>query len=348
MKQKILLALCLIPFLLMLSAGLILKELSSPLDLPQEQIIDVNFGESVYRVADNLHNMEVLSWPRLWVWYARLFDMTAIKAGEYRIDPQMSPLQILDDMNKARVIEYQVTLVEGWTSADAIRALQNTPGIVSTIAVDSHESILSAVGADQRFEHSEGLFFPDTYRYTRGSRDRDILRRAYQRMMRELEDAWRQVDGRNLPYSNDYEVLIMASIIERETAVDAERDKIAGVFVNRLQKGMRLQTDPTVIYGMGDSFQGRITRRDLRTPTPYNTYTHHGLPPTPIALPGRASLQAAVNPRPTDKLYFVGRGDGHHHFSATLEEHNKAVRRYQLSRPDDYRSTPLPQTQNNE
>ncbi|HEY9033465.1 MAG TPA: endolytic transglycosylase MltG [Pseudomonadales bacterium] len=343
MKQKFLLALIAAIFFTMLSAGLSLKYLSSPLALASEQQVEVLYGDTVYKVAGKLQQQGVLEYPTLWIWYARLFDMgRQLKAGEYRIRPGMSPLELLDDIVNARVIDYPVTLIEGWTTADAIRALHSAHGIVATLAPDDHAAILRAVNADPSYRHSEGLFFPSTYRYIKGTRDRDILERAYQRQQQELAAAWQQAQGKSLPYKTPYDLLIMASIIEKETAVDEEREQIAGVFVQRLNRGMRLQTDPTVIYGMGERYQGRIGRADLLRPTPYNTYTRHGMPPTPIALPGQASLQAAANPLLNDKLYFVGKGDGYHHFSATLPEHNEAVRRYQLSRPGDYRSTPAP------
>lgn len=326
--------------LTMLFIGLSLKQLAKPLDLPEEQIVDVLYGDSVYKLADKLKQQQIFEYSPLLVWYARLFDMTHIKVGEYRVTPDMSALQILDNAVKGKVIEYRVTLIEGKTTADAIRALQAAYGIVATLDADDHTAILQAVNADPSFAHSEGLFYPETYQYIKGTRDSEILQRAYQVMMDELDAAWQQAQANNLPYQNRYELLIMASIIEKETAVDDERRQIAGVFVRRLQKGMRLQTDPTVIYGMGKNYQGRIGRKDLQQVTPYNTYTINGLPPTPIALSSRASLQAAADPLLNDKLYFVGKGDGHHHFSATLSEHNEAVRRYQLKRSSDYRSTP--------
>lgn len=343
MKQKLLLVFTALIFLSVLSAGLSLKYLSSPIDLAGETRVEVLYGDSVYKVADKLEQAGVLQYPALWVWYARLFDMAPrVKAGEYRISGDHSPLQILDDMVNARVIEYKVTLVEGWTVSDAINALHNARGIVATLEPGDHKAILKAVNADEQYTHSEGLFFPSTYHYVKGTKDREILRHAYQRLEKELKNAWQQVQDKDLPYKNAYDLLVMASLIEKETAADEEREQIAGVFVARLNRGMRLQTDPTVIYGMGDRYKGKIGWADLRNPTPYNTYTRHGMPPTPIALPGARSLQAAANPLLNGKLYFVGKGDGYHHFSETLAEHNEAVRKYQLNRSDDYRSTPTP------
>ncbi|MFO6266438.1 endolytic transglycosylase MltG, partial [Pseudomonas aeruginosa] len=195
----------------------------------------------------------------------------------------------------------------------------------------------------QSVEMQQTLEFPDTYRYTRGMRDIDILRKAYQRMQTILAKEW---DGRSqdLPYRDAYQALIMASLVEKETGVPEERSQIAGVFVRRLQRGMLLQTDPTVIYGMGERYNGKITRADLREPTPYNTYVVPGMPPTPIALAGREAIRAALHPAEGETLYFVARGDGSHVFSSSLDEHNKAVREYQLKRRSDYRSSPAPIT----
>lgn len=341
MKQKILLVFCFIFFIAILLLGLIFKDLNKPLDIQHDVTVDVLYGESIYQVATKLHNHGVLNYPRVWVWYARLFDLAKdIKAGEYRIDASMSPLQVLNDIVKANVIQYSVTLIEGWTIVEALKAIQATPGIVTTINdVSDHQLLLRSIDADAAFLHGEGLFYPDTYHFIKGTKDRDILKRAHLRLVDALNKAWASRD-KNLPYKNAYEALIMASIIEKETSINSERRQIAGVFVERLLRGMRLQTDPTVIYGMGKNYQGKITRKDLKTPTPYNTYTMKGLPPTPIALSTEASLQAAVHPLLNGMFYFVAKGDGYHHFSKTLEEHEKAVGEYQLRRSKSYRSSP--------
>ena len=345
MKKIFLLFLCTIPFFTMLSAGLALKELSKPLELAEPVKVDVAYGDSIYKVAAKLKAKNIVEYPRLWVWYARAFEMAEkIKVGEYQIESGTSQLQVLDDIVKGKVVQYTVTILEGWTTADAMAALHKAPGIVKTLDANDHKAILASIGADQRFSHSEGLLYPETYQYSRGVKDRDIMKIAYQRLVKELDAAWAGRD-KNLPYKNAYEVLVMASIIERETAVDSERKQIAGVFVRRLNKGMRLQTDPTVIYGMGDKYRGRIGRSDLRTWTPYNTYRIDGLPPTPIALPGRESIHAALHPDDGDALYFVARGDGSHKFSRTLAEHQKAVREFQLNRREDYRSFPAPDSE---
>ncbi|NRB41614.1 MAG: endolytic transglycosylase MltG [Pseudomonadales bacterium] len=340
MKKTILLFLCTIPFFTMLSAGLALKELSKPLTLENSVRVDVVYGDSIYKVAAKLHKADIVNYPKLWVWYARAFDMAEkIKVGEYQVESGTSQLQVLDDIVKGKVVQYTVTFLEGWTTADAIKALHKSQGIVKTLEAKDHKLILTSIGADQRFSHSEGLLYPETYQYSRGNKDRDIMRQAYQRLIKELDAAWLARE-KNLPYKNAYEALTMASIIERETAVESERKQIAGVFVRRLNKGMKLQTDPTVIYGMGDAYKGKIRSRDLRKPTPYNTYTIKALPPTPISLPTAASIKAALHPLDNGMIYFVAKGNGQHQFSKTLTQHNAAVKKYQLNRSKNYRSSP--------
>ena len=324
----------------MLVAGLSLKELSKPLSNVMPQTVTVEKGDSIYRVAEKIEKQGIFSYPKLWVWYGRIFDMAhLIKAGEYDVKPEMSALMLLDDMAKGKAVFNKVTLIEGWTAKEAINAIQQADGIVKTLDINDMQSILKAVGAETKYQHMEGIFYPDTYKFYSGSRDVDILKQAYLRLDKELESAW-QLKDKNLPYKNAYEALVMASIIEKETAVGEERGQIAGVFVERLKKRMRLQTDPTVIYGMGDKYNGNIRRRDLLTPTPYNTYTIKALPPTPIALATKDSIHAALHPLLNGKIYFVAKGDGYHYFSKTLKEHQAAVREYQLKRKSGYRSAP--------
>ncbi|MCP1366647.1 endolytic transglycosylase MltG, partial [Halomonas sp. BBD48] len=252
-----------------------------------------------------------------------------LRAGEFMIEPDMSGRELLALLSSDRVVTYAVTVPEGWTFDDMRDALAAAPKLAQLTDGMSDEEVMAELGYPD--QHPEGRFFPDTYSYHKGISDLDILRQAYERMQAELTQAWEARDE-GLPLETPYEALIMASLIERETGVDGERRQIAGVFVRRLEQGMRLQTDPTVIYGMGDDYDGNITRADLRRPTPYNTYVIDALPPTPIALPGRAALEAAVDPAEGDTLYFVAKGDGSHHFSRTLNEHNAAVRRYILNR----------------
>ena len=226
-----------------------------------------------------------------------------------------------------RVRLHALTIVEGWTVQELLAAVRAHPAIRQTLTADSPESLAAELGLAR--PHAEGLFFPDTYRFARGTSDVEVLRQAQALMQKKLASAWAR-RAPDLPLNDPYEALILASIVERETALDRERPLIAGVFLRRLRRGMRLQTDPTVIYGLGSTFDGDLRRRDLRSDTPYNSYTRAGLPPTPIALPGEASLLAAVQPAPGEALYFVATGlpDGSHVFSATLAEHEAAVARY--------------------
>jgi UPF0755 protein len=250
-----------------------------------------------------------------------------IKAGYYRIAAPMSPLEILDKLERGDVVQSELVLLEGWTFAQ-VRAALDASGILrhdSRGLADAE--ILARVGASER--HPEGLFFPDTYLFARGSSDLAVLRRAYQLMHEHLEREWAQ-RAPDAPFKRPYEALIMASIVEKETGSAAEREQIAGVLVNRLRARMALQADPTVIYGMGESFDGNLKKAHLRTDGPYNTYTRRGLPPTPIAMPGLASLRATLQPARLDALYYVSRGDGTSEFSRTLKEHNRAVAKYQL------------------
>ena len=245
----------------------------------------------------------------------------------------MTVQQFLDKISRGDVIQYPATIIEGWTYNQLRHYLDNVDGIEHHPAVLEPRNVMSRLGDSETLGDSdtlpEGLFLPDTYYFTRGMSDLDILERAHRAMTDFLQQAWEQ-RAPNLPYQTPYEALIMASIIEKETAVASERKQIAGVFIRRLQKHMRLQTDPTVIYGIGEKFDGNLRSRDLKSDSPYNTYRHRGLPPTPIAMPGTDSILAALHPDEGDTLYFVARGDGTHQFSATIAEHNKAVRKYQL------------------
>ena len=317
-----------------------MKALEVRADLQEPMLYLVPRGTSYNAVAHDLEQkglVEEAIWLKL---LARVEpEMTAIRAGEYEFQPGMTPRDMIAMMVRGDTKVRTVQFIEGKRFQDARAALARADHLEQLTADWPAEKIMAELG-DQG-AHPEGRLFPDTYAYSRGDSDLDILRRAYEKMNNVLAEEWA---GRSddLPYETPYEALIMASIIERETGVPEERPDIAGVFVRRLERGMRLQTDPTVIYGMGDAYEGRITRRDLRTHTPYNTYRISGLPPTPIALPGRAAIHAAVHPAEGDTLYFVARGDGSHTFSRTLEDHRRAVREYQLNRREDYRSWPAP------
>ena len=253
----------------------------------------------------------------------------SIRAGTYRLETPLTPLELLDKLGRGDVVPAEILFVEGSTFRQWLAELDRDADVKHTLAGRSDIEIASLLGIAEG--SPEGWLFPDTYRFSPGSSDLDILRRAHAEMVRRLDEAWAARDP-NLPLVTAYQALILASIIEKETGLAAERPLIASVFANRLRKGMRLQTDPTVIYGMGERYDGNIRRKDLTTDTPWNTYTRDGLPPTPIAMPGEESLRAAMHPAPSDFLYFVARGDGSHVFSTTLEQHNRAVARYQLHR----------------
>jgi peptidoglycan lytic transglycosylase G len=252
-----------------------------------------------------------------------------IKAGSYELDAPLTPVQLLDMLTSGDVTQAEIRLIEGWTFAQWRQTLDANPDLRhETHALDAAQ-ILARLQASEA--QPEGLFFPDTYLFAKGSSDLAVLRRAYHALQRHLRAEWEARDPK-LPYASPYEALIMASIIEKETGRAAERERIAGVLVNRLRIGMRLQADPTVIYGLGAAFDGNLKKNHLLDDGPYNTYTRAGLPPTPIAMPGRASLKAALRPAKSDALYYVSRGDGSSHFSRNLDEHNRAVTKYQLKR----------------
>lgn len=251
---------------------------------------------------------------------------TGIKAGSYAVSEGVTPMQLLDKLLKGKVTQGELVLVEGWTFRQWRKRMDAHPDLKHDLQGMSEAQIAERLGLD--IPSLEGQLFPDTYLFDKKSSDLDLLARAYRAMQRKVSDEWEQRPN-GLPYKTPYEALVMASIVEKETGRDTDRTTIAAVFLNRLRIGMPLQTDPTVIYGVGEAFDGNLRKRDLQTDTPYNTYTRPGLPPTPIAMPGQASLRAALNPAQSDALYFVARGDGSSEFSRTLDEHNKAVSRYQ-------------------
>ena len=316
--------------------------LVQPLALDKEGLrIEVDSGSSLSYVLQRLDQQGVVRYPRLIRVYARLKGQTSIHQGEYMIPAGSNAMDIVARLHRGDVTRYRVTFVEGWTFAQALTQIRGADRIVQTAAGESPESAAAALGIEG---NPEGQIFPDTYVYRSGMRDIDVLRQAHERLQRILQEEWKgRAEG--LPYSDAYEALIMASIVEKETGAPWERDEIAGVFVRRLEKGMRLQTDPTVIYGLGSDYDGNLRRSHLRQATPYNTYVIGGMPPTPIALAGREAIHAALNPKAGDTLYFVAKGDGSHYFSATLAEHNQAVRKYQLQRRSNYRSSPSAETQ---
>jgi len=284
-------------------------------------------GSSLKSAAHQMSQAGVLPSDWLFVLLARgLGKATQIKPGNYQIETATSPLQLLDMISKGRVEQSEITLVEGLTFSQFRQSLNSSQSLRHDSAPLPEEEILKRIGATET--QAEGLFFPDTYNFASGSSDLSVLKRAYHLMQRHLLENWEKRDA-DLPLSTPYEALILASIVEKETGQAVDRPMIAGVFINRLHKKMLLQTDPTVIYGIGEKFDGNLRKRDLLTDTPYNTYTRRGLTPTPIALPSLASIQAVLHPAKTTALYFVARGDGSSYFSSTLAEHNNAVNRYQ-------------------
>ena len=287
----------------------------------------VSAGAGVRGATQEIARSGVPVQPLLLETLARLTGKSGkIKAGSYELAPGTSPRRLVDQLVRGEFAQHALVVIEGWTFRQMRQAIADNPALKHDTATMSDAELLAKITPD--YQHPEGLFFPDTYLFAKGSSDLQIYRRAHALMHKKLDDSWAN-RAAGLPYKTPYEALVMASIVEKETGQKAERDLIAGVFVNRLRQGMLLQTDPTVIYGMGDRFRGNIRKRDLQTDTPYNTYTRTGLPPTPIALPGAAALAAALNPARTDALYFVARGDGTSHFSGSLSEHNQAVNKYQ-------------------
>ncbi len=305
--------------------------LQTPLKLPPAGVVvEVEPGTTPAALADRLERAGHLDDALLLRLLVRLRpELGDIKAGEYRLEPGLTPPGLLELLVSGRTRMHAITFPEGWTFRQWRQAIDAHPALRHDSRELDDEQIMARIGREGL--HPEGRFFPDTYHFPRGFSDLELLRRAADRMDRELAAAWagREPD---LPLKTPYELLILASIVEKETGRPEERSRIAGVFVRRLKKGMKLQTDPTVIYGLGERFDGNLRRRDLREETPYNTYVHTGLPPTPICNPGRDALEAAAHPAPGKALYFVARGDGSHQFSETLREHNRAVRKYQLKR----------------
>ncbi len=311
-----------------------------PLEAGSSMELQVLSGESVRDVAGKLQSAGWLKHPEPWIAYSRYQGLaTRIQAGNYRLLSGQTPLEVLDALVRGEVILQSLTVVEGSTYGELRKQLRDEATVANTVAELSEAELIRLLGLKNT--HSlEGWFFPDTLRYAAGTSDIELLRQGLQRMQSVLAEEWAK-RAEELPYESAYDALIMASIVEKETGKPEERSQIAGVFVRRLQLGMRLQTDPTVIYGLGENFDGNLRRSDLRTDTPYNTYTRNGLPPTPIALPGREAIRAALHPESGDALYFVAKGDGSHVFSKSLQEHEQAVREYQIQRRrQNYRSAP--------
>jgi len=304
---------------------------AQPLNLPDTpHDLVLKHGSSLRGIAQQLVAEKVLSEPWSFIFLVRAYGMAgAVKAGNYQLEQGMTAYDLFQMITDGNTVQRSITFIEGWTFKQMREALNANESVRHVSMHLTDTEILAQIGAKETLP--EGLFFPDSYYFSSGLTDLDILKRAYQTMQRKLDIAWRLRDA-GLPYETPYQALTMASIVEKETGRSDERPLIARVFMNRLRLGMRLQTDPTVIYGMGDQFDGNLRKKDLQTDTPYNTYTRAGLPPTPIAMPGLAAIEAVLHPVNSDALYFVGKGDGSHAFSATLSAHNRAVVHYQLKR----------------
>ena len=309
------------------------------IQVADEQSLEIQPGDSFKTIASNLQTIGIIHNVRYFEFLARLTDSTgSIQAGEYLFSGTYTPGTVLNNLVQGNVVTRMLTLPEGGTFKDFLQILATAPKIdfdVSDLSVEVALEVLDIAGTWEQVpsKHGEGWFFPDSYQYATLTRASDILRTAHSKMIEELSEVWQYRDQAS-SLTTPYELLILASIIEKESGIVEDQKQISGVFSRRLSKRMRLQADPTLIYGLGDAFTGNLTRSHLRLDHPYNTYQNYGLPPTPIAAPSLTALQAAANPAAGDALYFVARGDGTSEFSATLEEHNRAVRKYQLNRED--------------
>jgi UPF0755 protein len=322
------------PLLLLVVLGLCADawmQLNAPLQIDQAATVELESGQRLISLARKMDDRGLFANERQWVYlvlYGRLHGEAAqLKAGEYAVEPGLTPLGLLAVLISGKTMLHELRLVDGWRFSQAWKLIQADPNISHTLANADDAAIMQAIGKSGI--GPEGRFFPDTYRFPKRTSDVSFLRNAYAEMQKVLDTEWA---GRaaNLPYASPAQALIMATLVEKESAAANERPIIAGVFLRRMKAGMRLQTDPTVIYGLGDAYDGNLHLEDLRTDTPYNTYTRDGLPPTPICLPGRDAIHAALHPDDGTALYFVAKGDGTHQFSSTLEEHNAAVQRYQI------------------
>ena len=304
------------------------REPLMPADAPALEF-NIAPGSSVRSAMRQVRDAGVPASPILMELLARGSGSVSLKAGSYRIEGGMSPLSLLDTLARGNTIKESLTIIEGWNFAQMRAEMAKQKYLRHDSDKLDEQALMQKVAPG--FDFPEGLFYPDTYFFDRGSSDLLVMQQAHQRMRKMLDECWAK-RAQGLPYSKPYDALIMASIVEKETGAAADRTKVASVFVNRLKRGMLLQTDPTVIYGIGPSFDGNLRKVDLQTDTPYNTYLRPGLPPTPIAMPGRAAIEAALNPDAGDALYFVARGDGSSEFSTNLDDHNRAVNKYQRGR----------------
>ncbi|SET49024.1 endolytic transglycosylase MltG [Thalassotalea agarivorans] len=331
MIKKIIIVLILLFVTAVLSINYLTEQhMTKPMNLASETMLDVEKGTSFYRFSKTLVEKGWVD-NRLWLRiYAKKHpQLTRLKAGSYMVTPNTSAKQLLEQLVEGKEFHWSITFIEGSTFKDMLNVLAQHEEVKQTLSDMSVAQIAQKLAIDN--PNPEGWFYPETYAFTKGTTDLALLKRAHVKMKTVLEQAWNN-KAKDLPYKSPYEALIMASIVEKESAYTKEMPRISSVFVNRLNKGMRLQTDPTVIYGLGDRYQGDIKRKHLREKTAYNTYRINGLPPTPIAMPGLTAIEATLHPEQSDYLYFVAQGGGQHYFSKTLAEHNKAVRKYILGK----------------
>lgn len=339
MKRTVVFLLSLVFIVVIVGASCVMyvsSQVTAPIKLKDDTLFTIETGSNAYRTVKQLRNAGMVDVSPFIakVWLKFFAGSTSVKSGSYMLRPGQSLVDAFTLFTQGDEHLFAVSLVEGLTLAQWLEALRANQDLVFDVNEQTLSNLTQGNGVDwccENAQHTEGVFLADTYFFTKGTKASDVLKRAHRALITFVSQEWEK-RAEDLPLSSPYDALILASIIEKETAVPKERDMIAGVFINRLNKNMRLQTDPTVIYGIGSEFDGNITRKHLRTATPYNTYVIKGLPPTPIAMAGKAAIHAALHPLATDALYFVAKGDGSHQFSNTLKAHNAAVRKYQLKR----------------
>lgn len=301
--------------------------LTNPVVSGQSKVIVIEKGDNFSKITNKLIEQGVAVqplWFKLFAYQKKVSNK--LKAGEYELKIGLTMPEILTKLAEGKSLQYPITFPEGWSFKQILQEIRKNPHIIQTLETDDFKSIMTQLSS--KYDHPEGLFFPDTYLFEKNTTDLSLLKKSYEKMQAVLKAEWAKREN-DLPIKNAYQALILASIIEKETAAVEERQQISGVFTRRLKTGMLLQTDPTVIYGMGDEYKGDIRYKDLRKPTPYNTYVIKGLPPTPIAMPGKAAIYAALHPAKGNSVYFVAKGNGTHVFSETLRQHNNAVNKYQ-------------------
>jgi UPF0755 protein len=337
--KKLLLILPLIVIVAMLGYGnYVFNQIRLPLNIDENAVYTVENGSNLRKVLFDFSENGWITQPKAAELWLRYLDKTAIKRGDYLLTPELNALSAIEKMIAGKKILNSISFIEGHRFSEYLTTLKNNENVTHTINGLSLDEVMLKI--DPNIKHPEGWFFPDTYLFEKGTSDIELLKTAYQRTQKVLAEEWDKKSTK-AAVKTPYEALILASIIEKETGAAFERPMISGVFTRRIEKGMRLQTDPTVIYGLGEDFTGNLTRTHLRTDTPYNTYTRNGLPPTPIAGAGREAINAALNPADGKTIFFVAKGDGTHYFSVTLSEHNAAVRKYQrFGRREDYQSAP--------